>query len=134
MKIKPKNEELIELALKAMQKAYAPYSNFKVGAALLTKSGKVYLGCNVENASYGLTICAERVAIFSAVADGEREFEKLVVVANTPLPVSPCGACRQVMAEFGNFEVILVGKDGKYRITCVEELLPYAFNLRGEQT
>lgn len=123
-------KELIEKAIEAMRRAYAPYSNFKVGAALLTKSGKVFTGCNVENASFGLSVCAERVAIFTAVAAGETEFEKLVVVANTSSPVSPCGACRQVMSEFGDFEVILANTNGDTMKTRVSELLPYAFKLR----
>ncbi len=129
-----KNEELIKLAIQAMQRAYAPYSNFKVGAVLVTKTGKIFAGCNVENSSYGLTVCAERVAIFSAVASGEREFEKLVVVTDTPEPASPCGACRQVMAEFGNFEVVLANTKGAIFITTVEKLLPYAFKMRSDQS
>ncbi len=127
------SEKLIEIARQMMQRAYAPYSNFKVGAVLVTKSGKIYGGCNIENSSYGLTVCAERVAIFSAVANGEKDFSKMVVIANTPDPVSPCGACRQVMAEFGNFEVILANTSGKVYVTTVENLLPHAFKLRGEQ-
>ncbi|MGB9790173.1 MAG: cytidine deaminase [Thermotoga caldifontis] len=123
-------KELIEKAIEAMRRAYAPYSNFKVGAALLTKSGKVFVGCNVENASFGLSVCAERVAMFTAVAAGETQFEKLVVVANTSSPVSPCGACRQVMSEFGDFEVILANTNGDTVKTRVSELLPYAFKLR----
>ncbi|AJC74437.1 cytidine deaminase [Pseudothermotoga hypogea DSM 11164 = NBRC 106472] len=122
--------KLIEKAIEAMSKAYAPYSKFKVGAALLTKSGRIFTGCNVENASFGLSICAERVAIFSAVAAGEVQFEKLVVVANTDSPVSPCGACRQVMSEFGDFEVLLVNTRREVVRTRVSELLPRAFKLR----
>ncbi|WP_448523412.1 cytidine deaminase [Pseudothermotoga sp.] len=122
--------ELIEKAIEAMHKAYAPYSSFKVGAALLTKSGSIFTGCNVENASFGLSICAERVAIFSAVAAGEVQFEKLVVVADTDSPVSPCGACRQVMSEFGDFEVLLVNTRGEVVRTRVSELLPRAFKLK----
>lgn len=120
-------EEVINEAFKAKEKAYAPYSKFKVGAALLTKSGKVYTGCNIENASYGLSCCAERVAIFKAVSEGETEFDTLVVVGDTDEPISPCGACRQVMSEFGDFEVILVSKDKKVKKTSVKELLPYSF-------
>ncbi|WP_448374470.1 cytidine deaminase [Fervidobacterium sp.] len=123
-----KSEELIQKAIDAMKNAYAPYSHFHVGATLLTKSGKVYTGVNVENASYGLTNCAERTAIFSAVADGEREFETLVVVADTEKPVSPCGACRQVMSEFGDFKVILTNLKGEIIETTVRELLPYSFD------
>ncbi len=122
--------KLIEKAIEAMNRAYAPYSNFKVGAALLTKSGRIFTGCNVENASFGLSICAERVAIFSAVAAGEVQFEKLVVVADTDSPVSPCGACRQVMSEFGDFEVLLVNTRKEAVRTRVSELLPRAFKLK----
>ncbi len=121
-------EELIQKAKEAMKNAYAPYSQFHVGAALLTKSGKIYVGANVENASYGLTNCAERTAIFSAVANGERDFDTLVVIADTEKPVAPCGACRQVMAEFGNFKVILANLKGEVFETTVDELLPYAFD------
>ncbi len=122
------NEELIQKAKEVMKNAYAPYSHFHVGAALLTKSGNVYVGVNVENASYGLTNCAERTAIFSAVANGESEFDMLVVVADTDKPVSPCGACRQVMSEFGNFKVILTNLKGDVLETTVSELLPYSFD------
>ncbi len=125
-----KNDELLELAKEAREKAYAPYSNFKVGAALETKSGKIYTGANVENSSFGLSMCAERIAIFKAVVDGETNFEKMVVVADTKDVVSPCGACRQVMSEFGNFEVILANMSGKIKKTDVNALLPGAFDLR----
>ncbi len=124
------NEELIKLAAKARKKAYAPYSNFKVGAALETKNGHVYTGANVENSSFGLSMCAERIAIFKAVTNGETEFKKLAVIANTKDVVSPCGACRQVMAEFGDFEVLLANMEGKVEKTTVGALLPGAFNLR----
>ena len=121
--------ELIPIAKKASEKAYAPYSGFKVGAALLTKSGKIYQGCNVENASYSLTNCAERTAIFSAVADGEREFSALVVFTNTDVLFAPCGACRQVLSEFGNeIEILIVSKD-KEKVTTIKELLPLGFSL-----
>ncbi len=121
--------ELIPIAKKASEKAYAPYSGFKVGAALLTKSGKIYQGCNVENASYSLTNCAERTAIFSAVADGEREFSALVVFTNTDILFAPCGACRQVLSEFGNeIEILIVSKD-KEKVTTIKELLPLGFSL-----
>lgn len=93
-------EHLIELATRARENAYAPYSKFAVGAALRTRSGQVFVGCNTENLSFGLTICAERAAVFAAVTAGEREFEALVVVADTQVPITPCGACRQVLAEF----------------------------------
>ncbi|WP_461505207.1 cytidine deaminase [Pseudothermotoga elfii] len=127
--MKLNNDELIELAIDAMKRAYVPYSNFRVGAVVVSKSGKIFTGCNVENASYGLSICAERVAIFSAIASGE-EIEKLVVVADTPQPVSPCGACRQVMSEFGDFEVVLANTNGDIITTKVSDLLPHAFKFQ----
>ena len=105
--------------------AHAPYSQFQVGAAVETCDGKVFSGCNVENLSFGLTICAERVAIFSAVAAGHRDFARIVVVADTDQPISPCGACRQVMAEFSIPEVILANRHQQLRFT-LEELLPRA--------
>ncbi|MEN6591002.1 MAG: cytidine deaminase [Fervidobacterium sp.] len=120
--------ELISIAKDVMKNAYVPYSNFKVGAALLTKSGKVYTGVNIENSSFGLTNCAERTAIFKAISEGEREFETLVVVADTEEPVSPCGACRQVMSEFGDFEVVLTNLKGDIIQTSVNQLLPYSFD------
>ncbi|MED3661529.1 cytidine deaminase [Ureibacillus sp. FSL K6-8385] len=122
-------EKLLEEAKIAREKAYAPYSNFSVGAALATKSGKIFTGSNIENASYGLTNCAERTAIFKAVSEGEREFAALLVVADTKTPVSPCGACRQVMAEFcpPEMPVYLANMDGKITQTTVEQLLPNAF-------
>ncbi|HOV53578.1 MAG TPA: cytidine deaminase [Fervidobacterium sp.] len=120
--------ELISIAKDVMKNAYVPYSNFKVGAALLTKSGKIYTGVNIENSSFGLTNCAERTAIFKAISEGEREFETLVVVADTEEPVSPCGACRQVMSEFGDFEVVLTNLKGDIIQTSVNQLLPYSFD------
>lgn len=119
--------DLIKLALSARQKTYSPYSNYAVGAALLTKSGAVYLGANVENASYGLTICAERTAIFQAILDGHRDFERIVVATRDG--GSPCGPCRQVMAEF-SLDMIVTIVNEKGEITAegtVLELLPYAF-------
>jgi len=94
--------EVIKQAIEAMENAYAPYSKFKVGAALLTKSGKIYTGCNIENSSYGASVCAERVAIFKAVSEGEHDFELLVVATKTEEPSPPCGICRQVISEFSN--------------------------------
>lgn len=118
-------EELIAKAWIAREQAYAPYSNFHVGAAVLGSNGQVFLGCNVENISYGLTNCAERVAIGAAIAAGVRKFEKVVVVADTKEPISPCGACRQVLAEFGVKTVILANRTGSLEFT-LEELLPRA--------
>ncbi len=119
--------DLIKLALSARQKTYSPYSNYAVGAALLTKSGAVYLGANVENASYGLTICAERTAIFQAILDGHRDFERIVVATRDG--GSPCGPCRQVMAEFSlDMIVTIVNEKGEIAAEgTVLELLPYAF-------
>lgn len=122
-----KKEELIELAIQAREWAYAPYSHYQVGAALLTKSGKIYEGVNVENASYGLTVCAERLAVFKAVSEGEREFDTIVVA--TENGGSPCGPCRQVLAEFGlDTRVILVDSSRTiYSEATVKDLLPKAF-------
>jgi cytidine deaminase len=119
-------DELVTAAWKAREMAYAPYSTFAVGAALFAADGRVFSGCNVENLSYGLTQCAERTAICSAVAAGVREFVMLVVVADTALPVSPCGACRQVMAEFGVPRVILANRSERLEFT-LDELLPRAW-------
>jgi len=118
-------EDLIAVAWEVRERAYAPYSNFKVGAALLSADGQVFQGCNVENISYGLTICAERVAIGAAVAQGVTKFVKVAVVADTKEPVSPCGACRQVLAEFGVKTIILANKQGSVAFS-LEELLPRA--------
>ena len=108
--------ELVEIAIKSKQNAYVPYSNFKVGAALLGKSGKVYTGCNVECSSYGISLCAERTALVKAVSEGEREFEKIAVVGgnNEELAyTTPCGACRQFLSDFGNFKVIVGYKENE---------------------
>ena len=123
--------ELIQAAIQARLAAYAPYSNFKVGAALLGKSGRVYTGCNVENASYAATICAERAAAVKAVSEGEREFEALAVVAEGEAPVSPCGICRQFLAEFGTgLRLILMNLKGERIDTTLEAYLPQAFSLK----
>jgi cytidine deaminase len=116
---------LKDAAWQAREMAYAPYSKFKVGAALWVADGRIFSGCNVENISYGLTNCAERVAIGAAVAAGAREFLAVVVVADTQLPISPCGACRQVLAEFGVKRVILANKSESVEFST-EELLPRA--------
>ncbi len=105
--MKPEFRSLIDAAIEARLAAYAPYSNFQVGAALLCQSGEIFTGCNVENLSFGLTICAERSAIFAAVAAGQQKFRAIAVVADSEKAISPCGACRQVMCEFGDFPVIL---------------------------
>lgn len=121
-------DELIEAARQAREYAYAPYSHFAVGAAVLGASGRIYSGCNIENASYGLTNCAERTAIFKAVSEGEKRLSVLAVVADTLRPVAPCGACRQVMAEFDVQKVILCNMSGERLEMTLNELLPAAFN------
>ena len=120
-------QPVLEAALAVRSRAYAPYSHFAVGAAVQAKSGAIYSGFNVENASYGLTVCAERNALFQAIAAGEREFSILAVVADTPQPVAPCGACRQVMAEFGVDIIVLANLAGDVLVYRLEELLPAAF-------
>lgn len=131
-------KELMKIARKARKNAYAPYSHFAVGAALLAESGRVYTGCNIENASYGLTCCAERNAIFAAVGAGERRFKMLAVAADSPEPVAPCGACRQVIAEFGIPLVVMGNLKEATKTMTAEELLPYCFgqesmNNKGEK-
>ena len=127
------DDELVKIALKAREKAYVPYSHFKVGAALETKDGRIYEGCNVENASYGLTNCAERTAFFAALADGCRpgDFVKLAVVGQTEDVISPCGACRQVISELGaDCEIVLANLEGKMLKTNIQNLLPGAFGAK----
>ena len=131
-------KELMKMAIEARQNAYAPYSHFAVGAALLAESGRVYTGCNIENASYGLTCCAERNAIFAAVGAGEHRFKMLAVAADSPEPVAPCGACRQVIAEFGIPLVVMGNLKEATKTMTAEELLPYGFgqesmNNKGEK-
>ena len=120
-------EELIAAAKAVRDRAHAPYSEYAVGAAVLTSDGSVFSGCNVENASYGLSVCAERHAVAAAVAAGCREISGLAVVTSSKPPASPCGACRQVLAEFGDFPVVLANLDGDRRTTTVRQLLPDAF-------
>lgn len=125
-------DNLILEARAARLKAYVPYSQFRVGAALVTRDGKIYHGCNVENASYGLTNCAERTAIFSAIADGQKpgDFLALAVVGETAGPIAPCGACRQVIMELGGagLQVILANLGSAVELTTAERLLPGAFS------
>jgi cytidine deaminase len=124
-------KELARLARDARRGAYAPYSRFKVGAALRTREGEVVTGCNMENASYGLTLCAERVAVFKAWSEGLRHFEAIAVVAQSPRPVAPCGACRQVLWEFcGDIWVHLVNPHGRTATRRLAELLPLPFDSR----
>ena len=123
-------QELIQEAKKGRELAYAPYSKFQVGAALLTKDGKVFRGCNIENAAYSMCNCAERTAIFSAYAEGEYDFQMLAVIADTDRPVTPCGACRQVISELcpRDMTVVLTNLKGEVQQMTVEELLPGAFS------
>ena len=121
--------DLIDLAVETTKNAYVPYSHFPVGAVLLAKNGQVFTGVNIENASFGLTNCGERTAIFKAVSEGFLDFEELIVYGETEKPISPCGACRQVMAEFfkKDLPVTLVAKDKSTVVMTVRELLPYTF-------
>lgn len=125
-------KKYIEEANKMLEKAYIPYSKFPVGALLVTKEGKIYTGCNIENASYGLCNCAERTAIFKAVSEGERDFSYLVITGETDGPISPCGACRQVIAEFcePKMPVLLTNVKGDEKEVTVEQLLPGAFSIQ----
>lgn len=121
-------DELIKKAKEAMAAAYAPYSNFKVGAAVLTKGGKIYAGCNIENCSYGLTICAERAAIFNAVSAGEKDFDAIAIVTDSAELTPPCGACRQVIWEFSkDVTILLANLQGEQKTTKISELLPTPF-------
>lgn len=123
------HEELIAAAQKARQRALAPYSKFTVGAALQTTSGKIYAGCNVESSSYGLTICAERVALFKALSEGERYFARLAVTAGTREFTTPCGACRQLLWDYArSVEVTLINDLGQTRTVALRDLLPEAFD------
>ena len=128
------DRELIRAAFAAMQNAYAPYSGFKVGAALLTASGKVYTGCNIENAAYSPSVCAERCAFFKAISEGEKSFAGIAVVGGRDGEVTdyfvPCGVCRQVMAEFcgGDFAIIVAKSEDDYMLKTLDELLPCRFS------
>ena len=123
--------KLMAMAKEAKMRSYSPYSSFSVGAALLCDSGKIYCGCNVENASYTPTCCAERVAIFSAIVEGERNFSAIAIAADSA-PCMPCGVCRQVMSEFcdPDFEIVFEEKTGEIKFLTFKELLPYGFELK----
>lgn len=123
------DKELVKTAIEAKEKAYAPYSHFKVGAAIQTRDGKVYTGVNVENASFGATCCAERTAVFKAVTEGEREFDAIAIAGDSESFVYPCGICRQVLSEFGGRDLRVLCSDGKgdFRVHTLEQLLPEAF-------
>lgn len=122
-------EHMLDLAYEAMARAYTPYSHFQVGACLKGESGKYYLGCNIENASYTPTNCAERTAVFKAVSEGERSFESIVIVCSGKNPASPCGVCRQVMREFCKDDMPVVFADGERNFieSTLGELLPHSF-------
>ena len=125
------SEQLIETATAARLRSVAPFSNFKVGAALQTKAGKVFTGCNIESASYGLTVCAERVAIWKALSEGERDFTDLVVVADTEILTPPCGTCRQIIWEFAKHaSIVLANLRGQREEVHIIDLLPRAFDAR----
>ncbi len=128
------DRELINIAVEAAEEAYAPYSDFKVGAALECADGSVFTGCNVENASYGLSVCAERTAVFKAVSEGRRSFLRLAIFAEGEDYCMPCGACRQVLQEFApQIEVLSVRGDGRYVSYALRELLPHPFELKKEE-
>jgi len=122
-------KELVQKAIEAKSKAIATYSQFHVGAALLTEDDKIILGANIENASYGLTICAERTAVFTALLNGERKFKAIAIAGDSENYISPCGACRQILSEFcgKDLYVIMVNKNGKTKTVKMKELLPYSF-------
>ncbi|MBE6748103.1 MAG: cytidine deaminase [Ruminococcaceae bacterium] len=127
------DKELVLKAIEAMKNSYSPYSDFKVGSALLTESGKVYTGCNIENVAFGPSICAERVAFFKAISEGEKNFSKIAVVGGKGGIISsstpPCGVCRQVMREFcsDDFEILIVRENENYGKVLLQDLLPYSF-------
>ena len=125
------SDALIAAARAARERAVADYSGFKVGAALETSNGQIITGCNIENATYGLTVCAERVAIFKALSEGHRAFTRIVVVADTPSPTPPCGACRQIMWEFcGDIEVVMANLTAETATLQMKDLLPLPFDRR----
>jgi len=119
---------LVTAAKKAKLKAYAPYSNFRVGAAIRTKQGRVYTGCNIENSSYGLTICAERIAIFKAISEGEKEFTAIAVASDDADFCPPCGACRQVLMDLApGVDFVMINSKGQEKVVTLSELFPYPF-------
>ena len=130
--IDEKKNELIAKARLAQKMSYAPYSNFHVGAAVRMDNGEIYIGTNIENASYGLTICAERAAIFNAVSQGQRKLTAIAITSSSGKPTPPCGACRQVIREFSDSRalVIMAGKDQTFETKTIDELLPLSFVLK----
>ena len=126
--MKEEFKKLIKEAEKARKKAYTPYSKFQVGAAILCADGKIFTGCNIENASFSLTVCAERVALFKAISEGSAKFKAIAVIGDTDKHCSPCGACRQVISEFGeDIPLIMANLKGDVKIKKIKELLPEAF-------
>lgn len=122
------DKKLLELAKEAMGNAYVPYSNFRVGAALIAEDGSIYTGCNIENSSYGGTNCAERTAFFKAVSEGKRKFTKVAIISDSNNYTYPCGICRQVLSEFGvDLDVITANSKGEYKKFKLDELLPHSF-------
>ena len=122
-------DPLQSAALAVRENAHAPYSKFRVGAALEDSSGRIHTGCNVENATYGLTLCAERVAVFKAISEGAREFRRIAIAADTDTLTPPCGACRQILWEFcGDIEIVLLNPRGKSEVLRLKELFPRAFD------
>jgi cytidine deaminase len=122
-------DQLLEAALRAREHAHAPFSNFRVGAALEDEDGRIHTGCNIENATYGLTLCAERVAVFKAVSEGARRFRRIAVAADTEALTPPCGSCRQILWEFcGDIEVALVNLDGASESVRMRDLFPRPFD------
>lgn len=124
-----KYKRLISHAQKAKEHSYSPHSNFRVGAAILTKDGKIFSGCNIENSSYSLTICAERTAIFKAISEGHRKFSAIAITSDLKEEIPPCGACRQVLFDLaGNIDVIMVGKNNSTKTGKLADLLPIPFD------
>lgn len=125
----PEPEVLVSLAVKIRENAYVPYSGFHVGAALFADNGKIYTGCNVENASYGAAICAERTAIVKAISEGARKIMAIAVSSDSNLPTMPCGICRQFLSEFcsSNMPLYLSNRNGEYKVFSFEEILPHSF-------
>ena len=121
-------KELIQKASLAKEASVSPYSNFRVGSALLTEDDKIYTGCNVENSTFGLTLCAERTAIFKAISEGKRKFKTIVIVSDSPDYITPCGACRQIIFDHcGEIDIICTNSKNEYKIFKTSELLPFAF-------
>jgi cytidine deaminase len=130
MKAPSSTDSLLQAALAARGYAHAPFSHFKVGAALLDADGHIHTGCNVENATYGLTLCAERVAVFKAISEGARKFERVAVAADSETLAPPCGACRQILWEFcGDIEIVLINPRGKQETCRLSQLLPRPFDV-----